>query len=169
MRGRPGRPAFPSPSARGGSMPKPARRPLLLTAEHMYSIPEDGHKYELEEGRLVVMEPPFTEHGRFEARIAALLFSFVEEHGLGVLYCGDPGFVLAREPDTVRGPDVAFVRAERVPVGDDADWFFEGAPDLAVEVLSPRDRPGQSARKVKNYLDAGAHLVWVVDPRKRTA
>jgi Uma2 family endonuclease len=140
----------------------------LLTAEHLAAMDEDYYKLELDEGRLVIMEPPFPEHGRMEARIAAILFTFVEPRRLGVVYSGDPGFVLARTPDTVRGPDVAFLRAERVPTGDAVDAFYEGAPDLAVEVLSRNDRPGEVARKVTNYLDAGARLVWVVDPRART-
>jgi Uma2 family endonuclease len=143
------------------------RTPKLLTAEHLYSIAEDGRTYELDEGELVVMEPPVPEHGRVELRIGALLFAFVEARGLGVVYSGDPGFVLAREPDTVRGPDVAFLRAERAPRGEDAKHFYEGAPDLAVEVLSPSDRPGPLAKKVQNYLDTGTQLVWVVDPYVR--
>jgi Uma2 family endonuclease len=142
--------------------------PKLLTAEHLAAMDDDHYKLELDEGRLVIMEPPRLWHGRVEARISALLFAFVEEHRLGVVYGGDPGFILARDPDTVRGPDVAFVRAERALGADEENWYYEGAPDLAVEVLSPSDRPGQLAKKVKNYLDAGARLVWVVDPRART-
>ena len=144
------------------------RRLRLLTAEHLYSIAEDGRNYELDHGELVIMEPPVPEHGRVELRIGAILLAFVEAHRLGVVYSGDPGFVLARSPDTVRGPDVAFLRAERVPQGEDRKWFYEGAPDLAVEVLSPSDRPGQLAKKVRNYLDSGTRLVWVADPWSRT-
>ncbi len=144
------------------------RTPKLLTAEHLYSIVEDGRTYELENGELVVMEPPIPEHGRVAALITALLVPFVLEHHLGAVYCNDPGFVLARDPDTVRGPDVAFLRAERVPRGEDRNWFYEGAPDLAVEVLSPSNRPGQLAKKVTNYLDAGTPLIWVADPDTRT-
>ena len=149
-------------------MPRPRHAPRLLTAEHLHSIDDDHHKYELVAGRLLVMEPPFADHGIVEARITMLLAVFVEEHRLGVVLSGDPGFVLVRGPDTVRGPDVAFVREERVPTGEDARRFFEGAPDLAVEVRSPSDRPGMLEKKVRGYLAAGSRLVWVVDPRART-
>lgn len=148
-------------------MPTSDRSPKLLTAEHLLAIDDDLHRYELVAGRLVVMEPPAFGHGAAITRIALLLARFAEEHGLGTVVTGDTGFVLVRDPDTVRGPDVAFVRADRVPVGPAGDWFFEGAPDLAVEVLSPSDRPGAVQRKVANYLDAGTPLVWIVDRRAR--
>ena len=140
----------------------------LLTAEQLAAMDEDFYKLELDRGRLVIMEPPFPEHGRVEARISAILLAFVDTRRLGVVYSGDPGFVLARSPDTVRGPDVAFLRADRVPSGDAVDAFYEGAPDLAVEVRSRNDRPGEIARKVRSYLEAGTRLVWVADPRART-
>jgi Uma2 family endonuclease len=145
-----------------------AHEPLLLTAEHLYSIDDDRYLYELDRGRLVVMEPPGFDHGATAARITLLLATFVEAHHLGQVVTGDTGFVLFRAPDTVRGPDVAFVGAERLPSEEDAQLFFEGAPDLAVEVLSPSNRPGQLETKIKNYLAAGTRLVWVVDPRRRT-
>ena len=144
------------------------RRFPLLKAEHLYSM-DDRYEYELDRGRLVVMEPPGLDHGMTVARITLLLGTFVEAHGLGAIVTGDTGFVLSRGPDTVRGPDVAFVRAERLPAGEDARLFFEGAPDLAVEVLSPSNRPGQLERKIRNYRAADTRLVWVVAPRRRTA
>lgn len=145
-------------------MPHRDSTPWLLTAEHLAAMDEDFYKLELDEGQLVIMEPPVPEHGRVEVRIAALLFAFVEARRLGVVYSGDPGFVLARKPDTVRGPDVAFLRAERVPTGDAVSAFYEGAPDLAVEVRSRNDRPGEIAKKVRNYLDGGDALPGFASP-----
>jgi Uma2 family endonuclease len=74
------------------------------------------------------------------------------------------GFVLRRDPDTVRAADIAFVRRERLPAGDLPRGFFEGAPDLVVEILSPSDRYTDILRKVSEWLEAGAAMVWVVDP-----
>jgi Uma2 family endonuclease len=141
---------------------------VLLTAEHLFFMDDDRYQYELDRGRLVVMEPPGFPHGATVARVTVILATFVEAHGLGTVVTGDTGFVLFRGPDTVRGPDVAFVRTDRLPTAEDAQLFFEGAPDLAVEVLSPGNRPGQLEKKVRNYLRAGTRVVWVVDPRART-
>ena len=80
---------------------------------------------------------------------------------------GEAGYVLARNPDTVRGPDLSFIARERL-VGFDDSRFFEGAPDLAVEILSPSNRPGEVRAKAPEYLAAGARLVWVVDPSARS-
>jgi Uma2 family endonuclease len=98
-----------------------------------------------------------------------LIGNFVAEHRLGVVGGADFGILLARGPDTVRAPDVVFYRADRLPAGGIPSTYWELAPDLAVEVLSPSDRRGKVLKKVGEYLDAGTHLVWVVDPRRRTA
>jgi Uma2 family endonuclease len=94
---------------------------------------------------------------------AAKLRRFVRPRRLGVVLAGDAGFVLRRRPDTVRAPDVAFVCRARIP-NPPPDTFIEGAPDLAVEVLSPQDRAAAAARKAAEYLRAGTRLVWVIDP-----
>ena len=142
-----------------------AHRPTtaLLTAEDLYGMPEEDERYELVEGRLVVSEPPGWTHGSIAANIAALLLGFVRPRRLGAVVV-ESGYVLARGPDTVRGPDVSFVRADRVPHADVAHRFYEGAPDLAVEIVSPDDRAREIARKVANYLQAGTRAVWVVYP-----
>jgi Uma2 family endonuclease len=81
---------------------------------------------------------------------------------------GDAGFKLATNPDTVRGPDLAFIRRDRVPTPSPVG-YAEFAPDLVVEVLSPGDRPGEVLAKVADWLSAGTSLVWVVDPERRQA
>jgi len=80
----------------------------------------------------------------------------------------ETGFLLARRPDTVRAPDVAFVSAERLEQARTTRGFFPGPPDLAVEVLSPTDRAGEVHAKVADYLAAGTRLVWVVEPGRHT-
>ena len=114
-----------------------------------------------------MMSPTGLEHGFLVNRLGGRLGAYVESKSLGVVFTGDPGFLITREPDTVRAPDVAFLRADRL--GPDLiKGFFEGAPDLAVEVVSPSDRMSEVLAKVQQWLDAGCAAVWVVDPGTRT-
>jgi Uma2 family endonuclease len=145
----------------------PAER--LLTAEDLMQLPDDGYRYELDEGRLVRMPPGGPLAAIVAATILTLINEFARLHRLGKVGGADFGSILAREPDTVRAPDVAFYRTDRLPPGGIPSMYWELAPDLAVEVLSPSDRRGKVLRKVGDYLDAGTQLVWVVDPRRRTA
>ena len=145
--------------------------PRVLTAEEFSALPEDVlDRHELVRGRLEELDTvvPGVRHAHVMARIGHFLMQYVEPRNLGLVVVGDPGFILERSPDTVRGPDVAFVRADRVPPHDELDGFAELAPDLAVEVLSPSDRPGRVQAKVTDYLRTGVPLVWVVDPRAQT-
>jgi len=137
------------------------------TVDDLCGLPDDGLKHEIEAGRLLSEPAPGARHGYSAIRMAYLLEAHVERHGLGVVLGNDTGFVLARSPDTVRGPDVSFVAREklggrRLPVGP-----FPGAPDLAVEILSPSNTPASIRAKVADYLAAGTRLVWVVDPAAR--
>lgn len=136
-----------------------------LTVEDLYELPDDGRCYELQAGRLLSEPLPGTRHGLVMAAIVELLRDHVRSRKLGVVLTGDPGFILARSPDTVRGPDVAFVSRERFEKVGAVPAAFPGPPDLAVEVLSPGDRPGEVHAKVADYLAAGARRVWVVDPQ----
>ncbi len=135
-----------------------------ITASEYASLPDDDLRHELESGWLVSEPLPSPLHDRVRRRLDDLLVGFVKARGLGEVF-GATGFVLARGPDTVRGPDIAFVRGGRL-AGFDATRFFEGAPDLAVEILSPSNRPYQIRGKVADYLAAGCRLVWVVDPKR---
>jgi len=135
------------------------------TAADLASLPDDERRHEIEAGRLLSEPLPSPRHDRVRRRLERLVDAHVVEHRLGEVF-GEAGFVLARDPDTVRGPDIAFVRNERL-VGIDDSRFFEGAPDLAVEILSPSNRPYQVRAKVADYLQAGCRRVWVVDPERR--
>jgi Uma2 family endonuclease len=139
-----------------------------LTVEALYEMADDGFRYELQAGLLLSEPRPGFQHGRLVMNLGAMIHEHVKEHRLGVVVTGDPGFVLARNPDTLRGPDVAFVSRRRAEEQRQNVRAFEGAPDLAVEVLSPSDAPAEVRTKVAEYLAAGTRLVWVVDPESRT-
>lgn len=143
-------------------------RTVYVTAEDLpYLAPEEG-LCELVAGEIVREPAPGEEHGWVAGSLLALLGRFVREHRLGRLYAAETGFVVARDPDTVRAPDAAFVSAERLATTPRRGPYFEGAPDLAVEVLSPGNAPRAMAAKVRDYLSAGARAVWVVDPGPQT-
>jgi Uma2 family endonuclease len=139
----------------------------LITAEQLWRMPKQDSRCELIRGELRTMAPSGFEHGAVIIRLSYLLADHVFKHKLGVVTGAETGFVLARDPDTVRGADIAFVRASRIPKSGLPQKFWVGAPDLAVEVLSPEDRPKDVAQKVEDYLTGGAQLVWVVSPKKR--
>lgn len=139
-----------------------------VTARDLEGLERPGKLIELVRGRLVVSEPPGTRHGAISANLAAELAVFVRSRNAGLVFAQDTGFQIASDPDTVRAPDVAFVRVGRAgeipPRG-----YAELAPDLVAEVLSPEDRPAAVSDKVAEWLAAGARLVWVIDPEQREA
>ena len=137
----------------------------ITTAEQLLRATEVG-RCELVRGEFRELIPPSFEHGRVAMRIGARIVNYVEAHGLGTVVAAETGFLLSRDPDTVRAPDVAFVRASRRAGAKRG--YYPGAPDLAVEVLSPDDRPGYVREKIAEWLDAGTIAVWVVDPREQT-
>lgn len=139
-----------------------------MTAEELLYLSLPDKRTELVRGQLIVREPAGSRHGAVANRLAYRLTAHVEATGAGCVYAAETGFTLARDPDTVRAPDVAFVAAARLPSTDPVG-FFDGAPDLAVEVLSADDHPAEVLRKVADWLSAGARLVWVVDTERRTA
>jgi len=115
------------------------------------------------------MSPAGGRHGRIGARILSRLGSHVDSHGLGEVYNSDTGFRLFSNPDTVRAPDVAFLTREHAHEVGDTEGFIPGAPDLAVEVISPTDSYVEVDEKVSEYLEAGTRMVIVVNPRRRVA
>ena len=139
-----------------------------ITAEQLLRMPHDGHRYELVSGELREMTPAGFDHGEVILRLGELLGPFVRHKGLGRVSGGDPGFVLARDPDTVLAPDLAFICKERLAEKPDTRAFWPGAPDLAVEVMSPNDSMRDVGEKSKAWLEAGTAMVWVVNPEWRT-
>lgn len=139
----------------------------LVTAGELEKLAVDDHRYELVDGHLVRMTPVGFRHGRVVITFGGLLDVHVRARKLGVV-CTEVGFKLASNPDTVRAPDLAFVRQERIPTPDPTG-FWEGAPDLAVEVLSSDDRPSAIAAKIDEYLTRGVRLALVLDPDASSA
>jgi Uma2 family endonuclease len=138
-----------------------------LSAAEFERLPEpDAWRSELVRGRLVREPRPGARHGSLAARLVHLLYGFVEAGGHGVVLA-DAGVLLSRDPDTVRGPDIAFFSPDRVPASGYETPFW-GAPDLAVEIASPSNRPAELQEKVADYIGAGVRRVWVVDPRTRS-
>ena len=134
-----------------------------MTAEQLPESAGD-RRTELVRGELVEMSPVGGPHGRIVIRLGSRLDSFVSQRKLGAV-ATEFGVILRRKPDTVRAPDLCFIAAGRtIP----RRGFFQGAPDLAVEVVSPEDRASELQEKVREYLAAGSRLVWLVDPQSET-
>lgn len=140
-----------------------------LTVEDLYRLPDDDRHYELSGGFLVSEPPPGGRHGRTAAKIVTALEIYARQSRNGVVYTCDTGYILARNPDTVRAPDVSFVTRARYLTIEDDSRLISGPPDLAVEVLSPGDRPGKVNGKIDDYLRFGVPLVWICDPNAQTA
>ncbi|HEX9867573.1 MAG TPA: Uma2 family endonuclease [Candidatus Tectomicrobia bacterium] len=140
----------------------------LTTADELFVMPDDGLRYELVKGELRRMPPAGSEHGAVAINIAVVVAQFVKAHGLGVVFGAETGFKIASNPDTVRAPDLAFIRRERIPAGGIPREFWPGAPDLAVEVISPGDTYTEVEEKVSDWLNAGTRMVLVLNPRTRT-
>ena len=140
-----------------------------MTAAELERLPRDGWRYELRKGELRRMPPAGEPHGRHGNKLNALLSIHVLQNHLGVVYSLETGFRLESDPDTLYAPDIAFITRDRVPT-EDRPGFFPGAPDLAVEVVSPSDTAEEVREKVDDYLRLGTRIVWVVYPRtKRVA
>ena len=142
--------------------------PTLVTAEQLLRMPDDGYRYELVAGELRRRSLAGWKEGAVGGELLGLLGMYVMETNLGRVLGTSTGFLLARDPDTVRAPGIAFLGKNRLQGEDPGDAFWPGAPDLAVEIPSPGDTTGEVDEKVGAWLDAGASMVWVVNPRWRS-
>lgn len=145
-----------------------AETKISTTARELFELPDDGKRYELVEGELREMAPAGARHGSVAITLAILLGQYVRENRLGMMLAAETGFRISRNPDTVRAPDVSFVARERVPPDGPPEGYWELAPDLAVEVVSPNDTAADVQSKVQMWLESGVHLVWVVYPDTRS-
>lgn len=146
----------------------------LITADELLVMPpydENGNqcRFELIRGELKVMSLAKPLHGIICSRLNFKLAGFVEEHDLGEAFGAETGFHVERAPDSVLGPDVAFVSRERLAAVENFEKYLPFAPDLAVEVLSPGNTRREMEEKIALYFAAGSRAVWVFDPKKRTA
>ncbi|MGH2535330.1 MAG: Uma2 family endonuclease [Thermomicrobiales bacterium] len=140
----------------------------LYTADDLLVMEGNAFDYELVRGELREVSPAGGDASMTAGVIYVALFPFVTSRGLGYLTTADGGYFLSGNPDTLVAPDVGFIRSARVPVDYDRTSFIPVPPDLAVEVLSPTDRPRDVAEKIALYLEAGVSFVWIVDSRKKT-
>jgi Uma2 family endonuclease len=143
-------------------------RTALLTADDLMHISLPDKRTELVRGVLVVHEPPGFIHGYVVHRLVLAIGNYVDANQLGMVVTADAGFKLFSNPDTVRGPDLAFISHARMPTPPPAG-YASFAPDLAVEVRSPGDRAGELREKVADWLGGGSKLVWIIDPTRRSA
>lgn len=140
----------------------------LLTVEEYQRLPDPGIPTELVQGKVVRMNPPTPRHGQVCMRIARVLDRYLEEHPLGELVSNDAGIIIARNPDTVRGADVAFYSHERVPRGPLPQGYLPVVPEVVFEVRSAEDRWHRLLAKTAEYLEAGVSIVCVLDPFSET-
>lgn len=155
----------PSPAALG--IDRVSTELQLMTADELLALPRGEFRYELVNGELKKMSPAGHDHGRIAMEIAGPLQLFVKKNKLGKIYAAETGFLLTTDPDTVRAPDVAFIRQERVDKVGRTKGYWIGPPDLAVEVISPSDTVGEVEDKVHMWLEHGTPLVWLVSPKLR--
>ena len=136
------------------------------TAEAFWLLPETTKRRSLIRGEVFEELPPGSRHGVLATAFSLRLDTWAAQRRAGVVGT-ESGFVLARDPDVVRGPDVYFIRAERVPEGDVPEAFWTIAPDLVVEIVPPSETAEDVREKVRDFLTAGTSLIWVVYARTR--
>lgn len=140
----------------------------LLNADEFAALPREGLRLELVRGEIHAMPPAFEDHGETAMMIGILLGHYVVTHRLGKVYAAETGFLIARDPDTVRAPDAAFIQTDRLPKQKAQPRWVPIIPDLVVEVVSSGDRTSEVGEKVQMWLDAGVRLIWVARPALRT-
>ena len=141
----------------------------LITADEFFRMPEppDGSKQELVKGVVITMTAPGFRHGDVQSRIAFIIQLFLRDRRIGRVTV-ESGVRTERDPDSVRGPDVAFWSAERLPFDQNPVGYPEVAADLCVEVRWPSDRMAELRRKATEYLTHNVRMVWIVDPEDQT-
>ena len=141
--------------------------PRRITADDLLAMPDDGKRHELVAGELTELPPPILEHGGIQANVGRILGNFVIPRRLGMVFT-EAGFLIDVDPDTVRAPDVAFISARRIPEGG-LPAYFPGAPDIAIEVVSPSGSEPEALARALTWLEAGSAAVWTLYPDSRSA
>ncbi len=144
-----------------------------VTADELLTMPDrDEHGnyclLELVRGEVIRMSPTGGVHGYICSELGAELRNLVKAHDLGITFGAETGFLVERNPDSVLGPDSAFVSKERMKGVENFYKFIPFAPDLAVEVLSPSNTVSEMDKKIALYFAAGSRMVWIVNPERRT-
>jgi len=136
----------------------------VLTAEELWLLPVTHTRRVLVRGEVIETMPPGGRHGAIAVVLATLLRLWTQK-GAGGYVGVEAGYILSRQPDTVRGPDVSYIRADRLPATGIPEGFWTVAPDLAVEIVSPSETADDVREKVRDFLHAGTPLVWTVYAR----
>jgi Uma2 family endonuclease len=139
----------------------------LMTAEEFMAADLGEGNFELVRGEVVQVPPAMPEHGRICVNVGYALETYGRQTRRGYALSNDSAMVTERGPDTVRGPDVCFFSEARWPRAQLGAELPPVPPDLAVEVVSPGNRPGELFKKVSEYLNAGVSLLWIVYPKQR--
>jgi Uma2 family endonuclease len=140
----------------------------LLTADELFASPQYEKHCELVNGELIMMAPAGGEHGELAINIGAPLTTFIRKNKLGRCLAAETGFIIARNPDTVRSPDFAFIPQDRVPPEGISEKFLTLIPALVVEVLSPHDQAIPVTEKIEDWLRFGVDQVWILNPKLKT-
>lgn len=138
----------------------------LVTAEELFKMGDIG-RCELVRGEIVQISPAKYIHGKIAMEIGSLLNDYVKKNKLGVVCAAETGFIVSRNPDTIRAPDAMFISNERLSQQFEPDFFLPFAPDLAVEVISPSDRWVEVEEKLDEYFRSGVRLAWVIEPKTK--
>ena len=132
------------------------------------ALPEDGFLHEVVEGELIMSPKNDFSHGRICSRLLAALETFTQAHRLGAMLDSSTGFWMKNR--NCRAPDISFVSRERLSAlgfRDSTRRFFPGAPDLAVEVLSPNNTRTEIDSRLRDFFESGTRLAWIIDPDAR--
>lgn len=140
---------------------------LPTTAAELELMPYARGRYELIRGELIQLSPAGRQHGNIGFEFARQFSNFVKAHHLGEVYLAETGFILNREPDTVRAPDFAFIRKARLAEIEGVTGYIPIPPDLAMEVISPTDRYTEVNQKTQDWLLFGVRVVIVINPRNQ--
>jgi Uma2 family endonuclease len=136
-----------------------------ITLADLERLPDDCNKYEVSEGELIVMPPVKSLHTLVALTVLETLQTYLKQQSIGRAI-PEAGYLLSRNPLTVRQPDVSVLSNERI-ASTSEDKYFEGSPELAVEVVSPSDSAQDLETKVEQYLRFGSKQVWIVYPKKK--
>jgi Uma2 family endonuclease len=147
------------------SIPEVTATPKLLTGEELFALGDMG-RTELVNGMIIRMPPTEYTHGIVESNFGRILGEFVHQRKLGHVLVGEVGIYTRRNPDTVRGADVAYISRERLAQGQ-SQSYLDVAPELIVEVLSPGDRWTEVIEKLEEYFAIGVQSVWIADPTRQ--
>ncbi len=145
-----------------------ATRKRLITAEQFLRMPDDGKLTELVRGRIAVETIPEPRHGYYCVLVVRVLSEYALKHKSGRGICNDSAIITERDPDTVRGADVAFYSFKRVAKGKLPKGYLPVPPEAVFEVRSPSERPGKLLTKVGEYLAVGVEVVCLIDPDAET-